>query len=403
MQLVTLGTGERLKRTTIPDTAPLKPARHPTPGHSPCGTPHVERKSGDADESDKVVVETDTRAETQAEADEADLMYMNLNAEGEVDSAEGELDEPAWEGEEGTREEMSPPRELAKDRRTSRRARRDQEKQKKDREKRETRERKQRERREEKERKLKEKSKSPPPSDPNSPALPPKDVTTAKLTNGAGKEGEDYDEDALKASEVRVTKHPNEISTCCQPIDVVFNTASAGEGSLTAVCKGTKVAAVETSVTEESDGQYRVQFAPKEPDVFMLSVKWQGYDVPGSPFLINLNLLPPAHSSADDDDEPDNKDAAARQNVTESQREGGEGKEEGRENEGGASGTRHGSREIREESPAVVVSDEDPFDMAYAASRILGKFVTLQTVASLTNAMISLVFYCALSYVVCTV
>ena len=343
-------------------------------------------------------------------------MYMNLNAEGELDSAEGELDEPEWaEGGEGGETKKGPQREVVTDRRMSHKQRREKEKQERDREKQLERERKQREKKEEKERKLKEKSKSPPPNAthspllswrgrskspspiapsspslptkerskspapkaPNSPSLPTRDKTVngaedAALTLSASSE-QGEDDGALRASEVVVIKQPNLISACGQPIDVVFDARNAGEGSLSASCKGTKVAVVETSVLEEANGQYRVQFTPGTADVYMLSVRWCGKDVTGSPFLINLNLLPSA---------PDTEEKHAESNGGEQLAE----EKEEREREGQKENTRQEekrseeteeqakrvSQEFREKSPAIVVSD-DPFDMAYEASRLLGE------------------------------
>ena len=386
IELVTLGTGERLKRTTLPNTAPKKPVRH-----SPMNTPLMERKWEEVKTEEDIETETPMEAEVGVEAEsEHASMYMNLNADGEVDSAEGELDEPMREGEEGDVKEKRKPREEAKDRRTSRQQKREREKLERDREKQEGRERKQRERKEEKERKVKEKSKSPPPPDSNIPLLPERERTAVsgteddtKLTNGTNEEEEVEDESATRASEVLVTKYPNQVTACGQPINVMFNTTSAGEGVLTAVCKGTKVAVVETSVKEEANRQYCVQFTPGVADVYMLSVRWGDKDVTGSPFLINLNLLQPAPISEEEKEEDKGGSVAAKS--TEEPKESGEGEEkeavkeqvkrEVRENGELQEQAKRNSREKREESPLIVVS-EDPFDMAHQASRLLGKYAT---------------------------
>ena len=360
-------------------------------------TPIMERRYENVTTNGDVVETETVQKEGEVEADTG-LMYMNLNAEGQVDGSGGELKEAeaAWEGEEGEEEarKRTPPREVVMDRRTSRRAKREQEKLERDRERQTERERKQRERREEKERKLKEKSKSPPP---DSPALPARE----KLTNGMSKEeDEKYDENMMNASEVIVMKHPTQITACGQTIDVVFDTSNAGEGSLTAVCKGTKNTVVDTRVSEEDSGQYRVQFTPNMADVFMLSVRWEGCDVPGSPFLINLNLLLPAPCGEE------NKNVVAEKTMMIDQSEDNAGKEEAiadqLENRTGQSKDsaeekvdeavgseqdvrtkqepmKPNSREMREKNPAIIVSDEDPFDMAYEASRMLGKCLSSQT------------------------
>ena len=336
--------------------------------------------------------QTPTGVVVEEEVVEEGLMYMNLNAEGDFDSAEGELDEPPWEGdgEEGEGETGREPREQARDRRTSRRARKQREKLEREREKQEERERRQREKKEEKERKLKEKSKSPPPADvTNSPAIPPREKSDT-LTNGVvdreeeeEEEEEEYDEEsALRASKVLVTQQPTQVTACGQPVDVVFDTSSAGEGALSAVCKGTKSTAVDTTIVqEETSGHYRVQFTPRHADVFMLSVRWGRHAVPGSPFLINLNLLPSAACPESSEGVVGTEGGGDQTVVRENGVVKGEGEGEGaarEESTGG--GVQEGKREskvqeMREKSPVIVVSDEDPFNMAYEASRMLGKLL----------------------------
>ena len=83
-----------MKRTTLPHEAPKKPERRGTPGHSPFHTPVLDRKSSEPEETEN---ETEIQVEEVKEAEEGS-MYMNLNAEGEIDSAEGELDELPWDG-----------------------------------------------------------------------------------------------------------------------------------------------------------------------------------------------------------------------------------------------------------------------------------------------------------------
>jgi hypothetical protein len=355
-------------------------------------------------------------------------MYMNLNAEGQVGSVEGGIEEAPWErsDEEAEKKDGEPPREKAKDRRTSHRAKRQREKQEKDRERQEEKERRQKERErrlkeksptperrlKEKsksptpERGLKDKSKSPTPEARDSPALPPREKRP--LTNGEhkkeeemvkeeekDKKSEEDDENAAKAAEVVMTTKPNDVATCGQPISAVFDIRSAGEGSLSAVCKGTKTKTVETSVQEESNGHYRIQFTPTEADMFMLSVLWSGHNVPGSPFLINLNLLPPAETppggTRDEGEEGGERREMEQSDgghaeITNQPRENRVDKEGGKREdkrshkeevkEVPGESVKEGSREMREKSPGVtspviLVSDEDPFDMAYQASRIL--------------------------------
>ena len=416
VELVTLGTGERMKRTTLPQDAPRKPERR-TPAPSPSTTPALQRKSSQEMEDETMAREEDSKdTETSVENKEdveggTGLAYMNLNAEGEIDSAEGEIDDPPWEGHgEGEGRGDRPTREEARDKRTSRRARRQREKLERDRERQEERERRQEKKKEERERKLKEKSKSPPPTQEPSvgPPLPPReksDSLTDTSKHEEEEEGEGESEDAASAAEVVMISKPNKINACGETVFVCFDATTAEEGTLTAVCKGTKTGAVDTSVREEEEGgKYRVQFVPQEADVFMLSVSWCGFDVPGSPFLINLNLLPPAHTPQEKEGERKNeatKEEETRKvekevvqsdggshfevksdlaNTSKKVEDGGStagerGSENGkREGERSKEATKKGdSQEVREKSPAIVVS-EDPFEMAYEASRLLGEW-----------------------------
>ena len=64
---------------------------------------------------------------------------------------------------------------------------------------------------------------------------------------------------------------------------------NAGSGKLTASCRGEKYGAVQHDITEkEGYGQYDVSFTPLRPDIYKLSINWEGKDVHGSPFRINL-------------------------------------------------------------------------------------------------------------------
>ena len=427
---MTLGTGERLKRTTLPKGPPKKPERRGTPGHSPALQRKMETNKHEEEEAEEeekenetqIRVEADPEPETAEETGETGLTYMNLNAEGEAESVEGKIDEPPWEGgdEESEGKDGGERREQAKDRRTSRRAKRQREKQEKDRERQEEKERRQKERErrlkeksptperrlKEKsptpERRLKDKSKSPTPEVSDSPALPPREkprpLTDGEKEELREKEEEkerereevERDENAAKAAEVVMITKPSNVTACGQPISVVFDTRSAGEGSLTAVCKGTKTEAVETSVQEELSGHYCIQFTPSQGDMFMLSVLWSGHNVPGSPFLINLNLLPPAENTSLNSNEDKGEEGEKEVEQSDGPREDiatqPRGNGLGKEGEGGEviknaqeevpkNSANDGSRETSPgvKSPVILVNDEDPFNMAYQASRMLGK------------------------------
>ena len=135
-----------------------------------------------------------------------------------------------------------------------------------------------------------------------------------------------------KPEEVTVAEPPGQNSGCGQPIGIVFDTTRAGKGPLTASCTGAKIGNVQTTVTEVREGIFSVKFTPDVADVYVLSVRWGGKEVNGSPFNINLDRLP------------------------QTEKEGQGGREEENEEE--------------EE-----VSD-DPFEMAIQARKLLGEYST---------------------------
>ena len=146
------------------------------------------------------------------------------------------------------------------------------EKQQKEREKKEKARRKQ----EEKERKKEEKAKQTQITGviAADPMLPLKQ-SSSKLLN--------------RPEAVTVAEPPSQISAFGQPIRIAFSTENAGQGSLSAYCKGARVGDVMTELVEKSKGLYCVQFTPIEADIYTLNVQWGGIEVSGSPFQINLS------------------------------------------------------------------------------------------------------------------
>lgn len=141
---------------------------------------------------------------------------------------------------------------------------------------------------------------------------------------------------------VTVAEPPGNITGYGQPIGIVFDPSNAGEGPMTATCTGTKIGAIPVSVSAVSmSGMYKVEFTPEVADMYTLSVQWGGKEIGGSPFTINLSRLPGSPSQR-------KKDA-----------EGGEEREKMKNVNG-------------EEEVTGEISD-DPFEMAFQASRLLGK------------------------------
>ena len=140
-----------------------------------------------------------------------------------------------------------------------------------------------------------------------------------------------------------VAEPPGQITGCGQPIGIVFNATQAGAGILTASCIGAKVGEIGTTVTQLREGVLSVKFTPNVADVYTLHVKWGGKGITGSPFNINLSRL----SAAPQEQKAKLSPAPQEPKATQQKEE--------------------------EEEVVEEVSD-DPFDMAYQASRLLGEY-----------------------------
>ncbi|CAI7991468.1 Filamin-C [Geodia barretti] len=73
-----------------------------------------------------------------------------------------------------------------------------------------------------------------------------------------------------------------------QPMTYIVDTQYAGNGKLTATCRGEKYGAIEVKPTKKGKGVYEVSFAAHNPDVYKLIIKWSKENVPRSPFKIDL-------------------------------------------------------------------------------------------------------------------
>ena len=90
------------------------------------------------------------------------------------------------------------------------------------------------------------------------------------------------------AEEVEMVAEPQDVLESGMPMELDFNTSSAGGGNLEANCVGTKVGEVPVTVKQKEENTYGVSFTPPEPDLYELSVMWSGKHVKGSPFKVNL-------------------------------------------------------------------------------------------------------------------
>ena len=81
-----------------------------------------------------------------------------------------------------------------------------------------------------------------------------------------------------------------------QPLELVFDTSQAGEGTLSASSVNSKSHNMPTYVEQVDDGMYRIAFIPQISDTFMVSVLYAGKHVNGSPFrvLYKEQIKPPS-------------------------------------------------------------------------------------------------------------
>ena len=251
---------------------------------------------------------------------------------------------------------------VVKDARQLKKEKKDQERLQKEREKQEKKLEKERKKQEELERKQREKeakSKAKAAADTSASETksaaaaslqsPPAESFAAAAETAATTNGDQRPVSGSAAEKVSIAESPGQISGCGTPIGIVFDATQAGEGPLTASCAGANVGTVPVSVTEPARGIYRVQFTPPVADVYTLSVMWGGKEVGGSPFTVNLSVLPPAT--------PQQPPPTEKQAVKEAEKVEVNGQQKKEE-------------EVVEEE----VSD-DPFEMALQASRLLGECI----------------------------
>ena len=90
------------------------------------------------------------------------------------------------------------------------------------------------------------------------------------------------------AGKVKVTE-PEKFDLS-KPLHYKVDARNAGNGDLTATCRGEKYGAVQLDTTEEGIAQYDLSFTAHNPDKYKLSIQWSGKEVPGS--LFKINFLP---------------------------------------------------------------------------------------------------------------
>ena len=112
---------------------------------------------------------------------------------------------------------------------------------------------------------------------------------------------DDYDVDIYYGSDpvpgspyhLQVVEKPHPDNVQCGPllpevpVSMNVDISRAGAGKLTATCKGDKCGAVPCTISDAGPGKQQVSFDPPAPDVYWVSVYWNGTEVPRSPFRVN--------------------------------------------------------------------------------------------------------------------
>ena len=96
----------------------------------------------------------------------------------------------------------------------------------------------------------------------------------------------------LKPLEVEVVDPPAGILKVGQSISLGVDASRGGPGQMTGKCSGKKDEDISV-IVEKVDGEgekFKVSFTPLSEDVYSLSVLWEGKDIKGSPF--NIDLIP---------------------------------------------------------------------------------------------------------------
>lgn len=91
-----------------------------------------------------------------------------------------------------------------------------------------------------------------------------------------------------KARSVEVSELPDAKVEIGMPVELVLNASKAGEGKLTATCKGLHVGTVQVeAVRDKRSGTTVVRFVPPLPDDYVLDVLYDGRRIPDSPFTVH--------------------------------------------------------------------------------------------------------------------
>lgn len=88
------------------------------------------------------------------------------------------------------------------------------------------------------------------------------------------------------ASCVKVTE-PDSIDIS-KPVVFNVDATQAGSGKLNSFCRGEASGPVHLDTSSDASGRYNVSFIPNKSDLYKMSMEWNGVEVPGSPFKVDL-------------------------------------------------------------------------------------------------------------------
>ena len=86
---------------------------------------------------------------------------------------------------------------------------------------------------------------------------------------------------------------PPEETDLGETVSFKCDASKAGHGKLSAVVTGERSGAIDADISQSGVANYTVSFLPQEPDIYSISIKWEGEEVSESPFVVNLLPLDP--------------------------------------------------------------------------------------------------------------
>ena len=91
------------------------------------------------------------------------------------------------------------------------------------------------------------------------------------------------------ASQVRVM--PPEEMLVGQAVSYLCDASNAGHGKLSATARGKKTDSTDLEMSQTGVAKFTASFVPQVEDIYYVFIRWEQREVPGSPFLVNLQPL----------------------------------------------------------------------------------------------------------------